>query len=349
MRRNLGFRFRTTYAMKSGMLDQPSEHSSVVDARRGDAVSELLHGMRLSGLDYRRIEMTPPFGIAFGQEAGRAHFHFIARGPLVLRLADGTAQEIATGDALLLPRGGRHQLLSDAGLEARDVSSLPSAPLCAEVGAVEACPADTCRSRDRLIFSGCMVFDLGGMHPLVELMPEVMRVGTLLDRYPEIPPMLAAMEREARQRRAGFAGILARLAEVVAASIVRGWVECGCGDATGWIEALRDPRLGRAIAAMHREPGRDWTVAGLAAAAGTSRSVFAERFLAATGMTPLRYVIELRMRLAAQWIGRDRMPIDVAAARLGYGSQAAFSRAFKRVRGHPPGALRVARHATAAK
>src|SRR3546814_21090920 len=79
-----------------------------------------------------------------------------------------------------------------------------------------------------------MEFDLGGMHPLVALMPEVMRVNTLLDRYPEIMPMLEAMEREARSRRAGSAAILARLADVVSAYIVRGWVECGCGDASGW-------------------------------------------------------------------------------------------------------------------
>jgi len=74
---------------------------------------------------------------------------------------------------------------------------------------------------------------------------------------------------------------------------------------------------------------------------GSSRSVFADRFLAVTGMTPVRYLTELRMRLAAQWIGRDRMPIEIAAHRLGYGSQAAFSRAFKRVMGHPPGAMRA--------
>jgi len=329
------------------MLDRSSAKPVPVPPR-GDAdlIGELLREMRLDGLEYRRIEMAPPFGIAFGRDTGRAHFHFVARGPLLLRLAGGGMQELATGDALLLPRGGPHDLVSAPGVEAREIASFPAAPLCRAVGAVEAC-ADDRRDEDRVIFSGRMDLELGGMHPLVELMPEVMRVGTLLDRYPELPPMLAAMEREACQRRAGFAGILARLAEVVAASIIRGWAECGCGDATGWIEALRDPRLGRAIAAMHREPGRDWTVAGLAAAAGTSRSVFAERFLAATGMTPLRYVVELRMRLAAQWIGRDRMPIDTAAERLGYGSQAAFSRAFKRVVGRSPGAVRTSAHTAA--
>jgi AraC-like DNA-binding protein len=307
-----------------------------------DLVSELLLGMRLNGLNYRRIQMTPPFGLGFGEGLGRAQFHFVAKGPVFLRLAHGAVHALDTHDAVLLPRGGDHALLSASDLPSRDIVTYEANPLCASVGAITACSEATCRSKDALIFSGCMEFDLGGMHPLVALMPEVMRVGTLLGRQPEILPMLEAMERETRLERAGFAGILARLADVVSASIVRGWVECGCGDATGWVDALRDPRLGRVIAALHRDPGREWTVAELAGEMGSSRSVFAERFLAVTGMTPLRYLTDLRMRLAAQWIGRDRMAIETAAHRLGYGSQAAFSRAFKRVIGRSPGAVRGA-------
>ncbi len=307
-----------------------------------DLVSELLLGMRLNGLNYRRIQMTPPFGLGFGAADGRAQFHFVAKGPVFLRTASGTVHALDTHDAVLLPRGGEHALLSAPELESRDIVTYEANPLCASVGAITACNAETCRTKDALVFSGCMEFDLGSMHPLVALMPEVMRVGTLLGRQPEILPMLEAMERETRMERAGYAGILARLADVVSASIVRAWVECGCGDATGWIDALRDPRLGRVIAALHREPGREWTVAELAAEMGSSRSIFAERFLSVTGMTPVRYLTELRMRLAAQWIGRDRMPIETAAHRLGYGSQAAFSRAFKRVTGRTPGAIRTA-------
>ncbi|BCH32071.1 AraC family transcriptional regulator [Mesorhizobium sp. L-8-10] len=257
---------------------------------------------------------------------------------MLLRRKDGGVHVMDTGDAVLLPRGGLHDLISDRDLPCRDVSTYEAALLCQSVSEIKDC--NGCRSTDVIVFSGCMDFDLGGMHPLVALMPEVMFVGTLMERYPEILPMLEAMEREARDARAGFAGILARLADVVSAFIVRGWVECGCGDATGWVEALRDPRLGRVIAALHRDPGRNWTLADLAAEMGSSRSVFAERFLAVTGMTPVRYLTELRMRLASQWIGRDRMPIETAAHRLGYGSQAAFSRAFKRVIGSPPGVVR---------
>lgn len=186
-----------------------------------------------------------------------------------------------------------------------------------------------------------MDFELGGMQPLVKAMPEVMRVSCLLNTWPEIQPLLAAMERESLTRQAGYAGILARLADVVAALIVRGWVACGCGNATGWVQVLRDPRLAKAIYAMHQRPGVNWKVEDLAREAGLSRSLFAERFLAATGTTPARYLTELRMRLAVQYITHEGQALEKVAFSLGYQSLAAFSRAFKRITGQPPGALRA--------
>ncbi|MFL5186720.1 MAG: cupin domain-containing protein [Microvirga sp.] len=146
------------------------------------------------------------------------------------------------GHAVPLPRGGPHDLVLQQKLPSRDVTGFETAPLCQSVSSIQACSGGAYEPTDALIFSGCMEFDLGSMHPLVALMPEVMFVGTLLERYPVILPMLEAMEREARGERAGFAGILARLADVVCAFIVRAWVECGCGDASGWVAALRDPR-----------------------------------------------------------------------------------------------------------
>jgi len=319
------------------MLDRKSESFGTREAGV-DLISELLMGMRLVGLNYRRIEITPPFGLRMGEAEGKAQFHFIARGPVFLRAGE-TVHEIQSGGAVLLPRGGAHDLVSQPDLPGRDLAAYETTALCNGVSAIRSCSAGP-SSNNVLIFSGCMEFDLGSMHPLIGLMPEVMRVCTLLDRYPELLPMLEAMEREAVGNRAGYAGILARLADVIAAFVVRAWVECGCGDASGWVAALRDPRLGRVIAAIHRDPGRNWTVAELAREMGSSRSVFADRFVQVTGVTPLRYVAEVRMRLAAQWIGRERMPIETAAQRLGYASQAAFSRAFKRVTGYAPGRLR---------
>jgi hypothetical protein len=163
-------------------------------------------------------------------------------------------------------------LLSDDQASVVNVSRLPSEPVCDSVSCVKnAC--DDAESGSAIIFSACMDFELGGMQPLVKAMPEVMLVSSLLTSRPEIQPMLAAMERESLTRQAGYAGILARLADVVAALIVRGWVACGCGNATGWVQVLRDPKLARAIYAMHQQPGVNWKVEELAREAGTSRSV----------------------------------------------------------------------------
>lgn len=325
------------HAIFSRMFDR---NSGMQNGGSGaDLVSELLSGMRLRGASYGKLRLSPPFGVSFPATAD-ARFHFVATGTVHLQCEDGETLLLSCGDAVLVPRGDAHALVSKPGTAARPVESFERMPLCAQVCAVNALAEGTCRTKDVLVFTGRMEFELDTLHPLTGLMPRVMSVGALLGRQPEIPPLLEAMEREMATERAGTTGILARLADVVAATIVRGWVECGCGDAAGWIEALRDPRLGRVIAALHREPGRNWTVGEMAAEMGCSRSVFAERFVAVTGTTPLRYLAALRMRLAAQWLGRDRMPIDAVARRLGYGSQAAFSRAYKRMMGQPPGKAR---------
>ena len=150
---------------------------------------------------------------------------------------------LEAGDAILLPHGGMHALVSDPDAPCREINGFEVAKICDTVASVASAGVSPARcattepgAGDALIFSACMELDLGGMQPLVGTMPEFMHVGTLLARYPEIRPMLDAMEREACSARAGFAGILARLADVVAAFIVRGWVECGCGDATGWVQ-----------------------------------------------------------------------------------------------------------------
>ncbi|HLT99262.1 MAG TPA: AraC family transcriptional regulator [Burkholderiaceae bacterium] len=305
-----------------------------------EIINEFLLGMRLKGLRYRRVQLAAPFGVQCGQGGIKAHFHFLAQGRAYLRGPDGQVSKLQTGDAVLLPQGGVHALLSHPNRECRQLTQVQSQRLCEAVHDVIVCGCDVRPEERVVVFSAEMEFELGSMESLVRLMPPVMRAGTLLERSPELLPILEAMEREACSSRAGFAHILARLAEVVAASIVRAWVESGCEQGGGWLQAMRDPRLGKVIAAVHRDPGKDWTLESMAALMGSSRSVFAERFQALTGFTPSRYVAELRMQLAKDWISRERQPIEWVAERLGYSSQAAFSRAFKRITGQPPSAFR---------
>ncbi|ARA80704.1 AraC family transcriptional regulator [Pseudomonas amygdali pv. tabaci str. ATCC 11528] len=308
-----------------------------------DPISELLLGMRLFGVQFRRLEVVPPMGVGFTNAIGRAQFHFVGRGPVWLRSAENVLYKLDTGDAVLIPRGGHHAMLTIENTSASDVQRFDPSTGISDGVQDQADAGEGGAVDQAIIFSCCMELELGGMQPLVAAMPDVMQVSTLLETCPELRPMLEAMEREALMLQAGHAGILARLAEVVAALLVRGWVAGGCGNATGWLGALQDPRLSRAIVMMHQHPGRSWTVATLAHEARHSRSVFAQRFLEATGKPPLQYLTELRMRLALHSLSREQHSVEAVANQLGYGSLAAFSRAFKRTVGISPGAVRAAK------
>ncbi|GBD57494.1 AraC family transcriptional regulator [Gluconobacter wancherniae] len=297
-------------------------------------MSELLLGMRLRGIQYRRIHTGASFGFAFRAKPGCAYFHFLATGTANLLTEDGVLQPLSAGNAVFLPHGNAHQIISSPDAPVQDIDHYNVVSLSETVCAVT---ASSSSAPHAIFFSGCMEFDLGGLQGLVPLMPELMMIDATSQRYLELMPILTAMEHEACTGRVGDAGILARLADVVMAVIVRGWVECGCSNSSAFVTALREPKLSRAILALHRQPGRNWTVAELAAESGLSRSVFAKRFQETIGIAPLHYAGELRMRIAHTWLSYDRMPIERVAERLGYTSQAAFSRAYKRITGTPPG------------
>jgi AraC-like DNA-binding protein/mannose-6-phosphate isomerase-like protein (cupin superfamily) len=296
-------------------------------------LDELLLGMRLSSLQFCRIAIRPDAGIGFTNPPGRAQFHFIARGPAWLHGPDGAVHPLHGGDAVLIPRGGRHSMLASADADLEQIIAFDPA--------LRNATRETDNSDGVLVFSGCMQLDLGSMQMLIAAMPDTMLASTLQQAAPEVRPMLDAMEREAKAGKAGQAGIMARLAEVVAALIVRGWAASECGNAGGWVAALLDPRLSAALAAMHTEPGRRWTVAGLAKEARSSRTVFARRFQQSTGLTPLRYLTALRMQLAIRRLVSSGDAVETVAEELGYGSLAAFSRAFKRTVGVSPGTRRI--------
>ena len=215
---------------------------------------------------------------------------------------------------MLVPRGAEHVLASAPGVRAEPLERYEVKPVCGNIFEVS-CSGG---GQETLLFCGSMRFSLDNLHPLLSLMPDVMRAHELIKNEPSVPHLLEAMMREVTIDRVGSGGMLARLADVLAASIVRAWVEGGCGDSTGWIAAVRDPQLGRVLAAIHLDPGRDWTVSALARVMGASRSGFAQRFAAIVGETPARYVARVRMHLARQWLIRDRLMITVVARRLGY-------------------------------
>jgi AraC-like DNA-binding protein len=299
-----------------------------------DPLTQILLGLRLEGVEYGRCQMHAPWAISFPPKA-TARFHFVASGGCWLRVGNENWVQLNAGDAVLLPRGSAHVLASAPEVPAVALASLGRDDVADDLylvrdSSTEAAPPS------HVMFCGGMQFNLDPLHPLLAMMPEVIRAGDLAQRDPTVPVLLEAMEREVALNRIGACGILARIADVLAASIIRAWVECACSNPTGWIAALRCPGVGKVLVAIHTAPERDWSVPVLANLMGASRSRFAQAFKDSVGETPARYVAKIRMLQARRWIAQDGMRVTVAADRLGYDSEASFSRAFKRVIGHAP-------------
>lgn len=313
--------------------------------RPSDLLTRVLLDLRLEGVEYGRCVMHPPWALAFPAQRD-ARFHFLARGQAWLWTPHGPWKQLQAGDAVLLPRGSFHVLASGPDVPAIDIGALPREPVGEDLyllrNDIPVVIGDLPQVPDSVMFCGAMRFNLDPLHPLLAMMPELMHAGALASRDPGVPALLDAMEREVALDRIGACGILARLADVLAASIIRAWVECSCGDSSGWIAAVQCPKVGKVIAAIHAEPERGWDVPALAALMGASRSRFAEAFSRTVGESPARYVAKVKMFQARRWIQQEGMRVAVAAERLGYDSEASFSRAFKRIMGMPPSAVRVA-------
>jgi len=320
------------------MLDKSSKSPPELtgDPPTADPLSEMLRGLRLDGVEYGRFRMKQPWGLSFPtQEAAR--FHFVAeKGCWLLNPAKEWIR-VEPGDAVLFPRGAEHALASAPEAETISFCRCSFQKVCENVFETSGGGAGD----ETLLFSGSMTFNVDRLHPLLRMMPELMQVHQATVNEPGIPDLLKTMACEVALDRVGAGGILARLADVVAASLIRSWVERGCGDASGWIAAARDPDIGRVLAAIHLNPSADWSIEKLAESMRGSRSAFAERFTRVVGETPARYVAQVRMHHARQWLTRDKVRIGVVAQRLGYDSEASFSRAFKRVMGVPPSHFRA--------
>lgn len=307
-----------------------------------DPLTEMLRGLRLDGVEYGRCQPSAPWATAYPAQA-EARFHFLAAGSAYLQAPNGEWTELRPGDAVLLPRGDAHVLASEPGISPTPLEQLPRRPLCDGIVDLQ-CP---CTDSNNLIFFAVMRFNVDKRHPLLNLMPDVMRTSDLAKSEPTIPPLLDAMMREVEMNRVGAGGILSRLADVLTATIIRTWVEHGCGDASGWLAAVRNPEVGRVLAAIHLDPAHDWSVNELARHMGASRSGFAQRFVSVVGETPARYVARMRMHQAHEWL-REGQRVAAVAERLGYDSEASFSRAFKRVIGASPSHFREKRNGAAA-
>jgi AraC-like DNA-binding protein len=192
-----------------------------------------------------------------------------------------------------------------------------------------------------ILICGAVRFDHPAARNLVQILPDAIHIDCASS--PEMEWMQSAlrlMGAEARELRPGGEAVMTRLADIIVVQAIRTWIDTDPAARRGWVGALRDPQIGRAISLIHREPARAWTVASLADEVAMSRSAFAARFTELVGEPAMQYATRWRMHVAVDALKQDGANVAELADRLGYRSEAAFARAFKRVVGVPPGTLK---------
>jgi AraC-like DNA-binding protein len=193
-----------------------------------------------------------------------------------------------------------------------------------------------------LLICGAVRFDHPAARNLVEILPATIHVEAATASE-WLQSTLRLMAVEARELRPGGEAVITRLGDILVIQAIRAWIESDPGARTGWLGALQDPQIGHAISLIHRDPARDWTVATLADELAMSRSAFAARFTELAGEPPMQYVTRWRMQVAHAALSAEGATVGQLAGRLGYRSEAAFARAFKRVIGVAPGAIKAGR------
>lgn len=302
-----------------------------------DLLSEVLQDLRLARASYGRSELTAPWGIEIPFKEG-VRFHFVAEGDCWMLTASRAPIYMQCGDVILLPHGTAHVIADDPARR-----PIPLAEAGPELIGNATYRLTAGGGGDRSLIVCCTIgFEGPTAHPLVQLLPEVLHVRAEDFGDASLPVLLDMMAEEIRRPRIGSATIMARLADIVMTRIIRAWVETRPSDLSGWLAAIRDPQIGAALAGIHRRPGNDWNVESLAALANLSRSKFSERFTKLLGLSPARYLLQWRMCLAAAWLKNNDLAVAEVAARLGYESEASFSRAFKRFMGVSPGSVKTA-------
>ena len=303
-----------------------------------DVLTDVLGVLHLTSRVYCRSELGAPWGLAM-PPARHMAFHVIDQGRAWLR-RDGAAEPVAlkAGDLVVLPRGSGHQLVDHPDTLRQPLISLQASPGCPRLQLGGDGQTTT------LVCGYFRLLEEGGWeaHPLVPLLPELIHIeGEAGRKVPWLEATLKFLADEAGSGRPGTDVVVQRLTDVLFVQVLRAWLEQE-ETASGWLGALRNPQIGRALALLHASPEQSWTVGNLAAEVNLSRSSFAARFTALVGEPPLTYLTQWRMRLAASLL-RENVPLGEVAGRVGYESEAAFSAAFKRERGMPPGQYRRSR------
>jgi AraC-like DNA-binding protein len=299
-----------------------------------DDLSTVLETLHLRGQMYCRLEARVPWAMG-APPSPIATFHGLLRGDALLHIAGEESVPLAAGDIVVLCHGSAHAISDGPGrvpIPIHDVLASASPSRLVRTGG---------RGAQSTVVCGGFSVEPGGP-PLLALMPSVLHLrGNQL-----VARLLALLGREADVRTPGADAFVARLTEALFVEVVRGWIAQSEGRGSTRVAALRDSRIASALATIHREPARNWTVQSLARAVGMSRSGFALSFAQLVGAPPLAYLVQSRLYAAKVLLRESKHGIAQIAERVGYDSEASLSKAFRRQFGVPPGAYRrgVAAH-----
>ncbi len=289
--------------------------------------------LRLRGTVYFQADFGAPWGMAVPASQVAA-FHVVATGHCWLRLQGETSIGLERGDIVLLPHGAAHELVHEEGASAAPAAELLSQPRQEEA------PAYGGDGTTTTLVCGHFEFDREALHPFFETLPEILHISTGDDEHSDwlaTAARLAAAESKGAQRCASV--VVDRLAEALLLQTLRLYLD-RAQEPRGFLAAVRDPAIGRALSRLHHDTAHDWSLCELAEIAGLSRSSFAERFKELVGESPMRYLFRWRMLAAREQLQEGSLSTAAVASRVGYSSEFAFAKAFKRFFGKGPGAMR---------
>ncbi len=294
-----------------------------------DPLSDLLALLKPSATISSGFDAGGDWSVRFGDQAGQIKCYSVLRGACWLAVEGVEAPvRLAEGEAFVLPRGLPFRMASDLTAEPVDAGSL--FPAAREGGRVQL------GSGGEFALIGARFAVAGGPAGLLRtLLPPVLHLRTASESA-ALSWSVARMMQELRENRPGARLMAQDLAHMMLLQALRAYLEQSAGSDRGWLAALADRQLRLAIHAIHADPARRWTLKELGAEAGMSRTVFAERFRAVMGETPMRYLVRWRMLLACDRLDHADDRLAAIAADLGYDSESAFSMAFKRVMGCAP-------------
>jgi AraC-like DNA-binding protein len=315
-----------------------------------DALSDVLRAVRLTGAVFFNLDVRAPW-VAEAPPAkecapfvmpGVGHlieFHVITKGTCWGGLLDEPPVRLETGDIIVFPQGDAHVLSSAPGMRFRPDMSVYKRPDFVQLPFSLTIGAD--RPEAGTVVCGFLGCDARPFNPLLATLPRLLhRRAGLAGGSSWLSHFISAAMEEAEKKQSGGESVLARLSELMFIEVVRGYIQSLPAEETGWLAGLRDRHVSRALNLLHDKPARGWTLDQLAMEVGLSRSSLAERFSYFVGQPPMQYLAQWRMQVAAQLLANGGDNVARVAAAVGYESEAAFSRAFKKLVGMPPAAWR---------